>query len=147
MLSWRKYKSRYSLASAIIYISASYRKLKRIIFSFPRLGTNIIKVCFGTGETLWRVKIKTFWQFLFILPKKGNDKTFCGPHIILKMCIKYFMPPNRNVSTVKCVKLYLIKFSEREPENIEMRCINIPLTMNPFTFYKYYIHDCYTPPE
>ena len=34
------------------------------------------------------------------------------------------------------IKLYLTKFSEREPENIQMRCINIHSTVNPFTFNK-----------
>ena len=56
---------------------------------------------------------------------------------------------------LKCIKLYLTMFSEREPNFSErepgskkMCCINIHLTVNPFTFNKYCIimliimHDC-----
>ena len=39
-----------------------------------------------------------------------------------------------NVEMFWCLNLYkAIKFLEREPENIKMSCINIPLTINPFT--------------
>ena len=51
---------------------------------------------------------------------------------------------------LKCIKLYLqIYFQKREPESKKMRCINIHLTINPFTitFNKYYmliiVYDCF----
>ena len=42
--------------------------------------------------------------------------------------------------TLKCVKIHLTKFSERESKRIKMCCINMHLTSNPFTLNKYCIY-------